>query len=932
MKSKKKQTVTLAMVTALGMNCVIQPISIYAQEKEETKTEELVDTMESKEVVLPTGSITYPQHVKGTVDQSLQEILLPNGWTWVDPTMKIQAGITAYPARVEVQDDIYDFRNEPGYQPQGHYIETVLAVEVEESGMSAQQVQAIHPLVFSQEMKIQGIEINEQSFPDPAFREWVINHIAGADDKNLSTVDIANVTAIDVSKMTTIQSLEGIEYFTFLENLNCQNTSIQTLDVRMMKNLVYLNCSENLLLNKIFIDGAANLKSLYVSNTGLEELVIQNSPALRFLECSENLNMKKLEVAGAGALEELNCKKTGISSLDLSKNIQLTDLNCSENMSLRELILEGAIGLEEIFCSESAIEALILQDHPSLESIDCNDTANLKILDVSGAEALETLNCVNTGLEELNVSNNRNLLELDCSDSVHLTSLTVAGADALELLICYNTAIQELDISQNKNLLLLDGSENSSLTKVNLAGAEALEEVDCSFSGIQELDVSENKNLMMLDCRGSKALKKLDVAGAEALETLYCQETGLQHLDVSKNHNLETLSCEDAPLASLIVDNTLQTFKKTESNVEIQITAHSFPLHSILPDVNISNIENLTNAEFQKNSDILTIKDTTKPITYDYKCGNINGLTEYLQVHLTLKKNTSSIIIQNDAKMTYTGKAFVPAIQVIGEGVITYAYEKEEDGRWVPYPNAPTDVGHYRVSVSLDGNEFYENTSAQKEFYIVKAVPSYTLPTDFTITYGQALQDIVLPEGFSWANDSLLIEDAGTYEVMITYTPKDIENYSIIKNISVNVIVKQAQNHWVDEVNINGWRYGEDANIATANAAFGDVVFMYSTSKDGIYTTKVPVEAGNYVVRATVAETKNYTGLESYASFTISKPQVPEEVKEEKPQVAEEVKEEKQDVIKETGRDMAGFGGIWGVIFAYTIGIFIKDRRKTIKK
>lgn len=926
MKSKKKQTVTIAMVTALGMNCVIQPISIYAQEKEETKSEELVDTTESKEVVLPTGSITYPQHVKGTVDQSLQEILLPNGWTWIDPTMKIQAGITAYPARVEVQDDIYDYRNEPGYHPQGYYVETVLAVEVEESGMSAQGMQAIRPLASSQATKLQGIDINEQSFPDPAFREWVIHHIAGADDKNLSTVDIANVTAIDVSKMTTIQSLEGIEHFTFLENLKCQNTSIQSLDVRMMEHLVYLNCSENLLLNKIFIDGAANLKSLYVSKTGLEELVIQNSPALRFLECSENLNMKKLEVAGAGALEELNCKKTGISSLNLSKNILLTDLNCSENMSLRELILEGAIGLEEIFCSDSAIEALIIQDHPNLVSIDCNDTANLKILDVSGAEALETLNSVNTGLEELNVSNNRNLVELDCSDSVHLTKLTVTGADALELLTCYNTAIQELDISQNKNLLLLDGSENSSLTRVNLAGADALEEVDCSFSGIQELDVSENKNLTMLDCRGSKALKKLVVAGAEALETLYCQETGLQHLDVSKNRNLETLSCEDAPLASLIVDNTLQTFKKTESNVEIQITAHSFPLHSILPDVNISNIENLTNAEFQKNSDILTIKDTTKPITYDYKCGTLNGANEFLQVYLHLKKNTSSITIQNDAKMTYTGKAFVPAIQVNGEGVITYAYEKEEKGGWVPYPKAPIDTGHYRVLVNLEGNEFYEDTSAQKEFYIVKAIPSYTIPTDFTITYGQALQDIVLPEGFSWKDASFVIGDAGTYDVMLTYTPKDTENYSIVENVRVNVIVKQAQNHWINTVNINDWVVGENAKIAKASAAFGDVEFMYSTSKDGIYTTKVPIEAGNYVVRATVAETKNYTGLESYANFTISDKKLPEEEK-----VLEEVKEEKQDVIKETGKDMAGFKGIWGILFTYTIGVFIKERRKTIK-
>lgn len=82
--------------------------------------------------------------------------------------------------------------------------------------------------------------------------------------------------------------------------------------------------------------------------------------------------------------------------------------------------------------------------------------------------------------------------------------------------------------------------------------------------------------------------------------------------------------------------------------------------------------------------------------------------------------------------------------------------------------------------------------------------------------------------------------------------------------------IVQATNEWTDNLSITGWTYGEKAKSPTAKASFGDVTYSYSDSKDGKYTDKVPTTAGTWYVKATVAGTVNYTGLETTLAFTIA--------------------------------------------------------------
>lgn len=92
----------------------------------------------------------------------------------------------------------------------------------------------------------------------------------------------------------------------------------------------------------------------------------------------------------------------------------------------------------------------------------------------------------------------------------------------------------------------------------------------------------------------------------------------------------------------------------------------------------------------------------------------------------------------------------------------------------------------------------------------------------------------------------------------------------------------QTANAWIQELNINNWTYGEEAQTPVAEAKYGQVTFTYSTEKDGEYTSNRPENAGNYYVKATVAGTEQYTGLEAVKEFQIYKAipayEIPEKV------------------------------------------------------
>ena len=74
-------------------------------------------------------------------------------------------------------------------------------------------------------------------------------------------------------------------------------------------------------------------------------------------------------------------------------------------------------------------------------------------------------------------------------------------------------------------------------------------------------------------------------------------------------------------------------------------------------------------------------------------------------------------------------------------------------------------------------------------------------------------------------------------------------------------------------VNIIGWTYGESANApsVTGNTGNGDVAYTYAQKGSTQFSDTVPTAAGEYTVKASIAETANYKSAEATKDFKIEK-------------------------------------------------------------
>lgn len=181
-------------------------------------------------------------------------------------------------------------------------------------------------------------------------------------------------------------------------------------------------------------------------------------------------------------------------------------------------------------------------------------------------------------------------------------------------------------------------------------------------------------------------------------------------------------------------------------------------------------------------------------ITVDVDGGNGIDVGTYTAVASTTNKNYTLTnnkqeyeIIAKTLKVTwiyrgdytYDGNEHIPPALVEDGVEITVNVKKG---------NA-IDAGSYTaVAVTSNGN--YTLTNSTLDYKILKAQPSYTIPTDLEAEEGQILGDIKLPEGFTFDEDTTKVLDDGEYTTTVTYTPEDTKNYDVVEGIEVTIKVK----------------------------------------------------------------------------------------------------------------------------------------------
>lgn len=97
---------------------------------------------------------------------------------------------------------------------------------------------------FEMQGLTRGVTLDEKAFPDVAFRALLAETVDGNGDSLLSTLETRRVSELNCSGCG-IADLTGIEYFTQLVALNCENNELTALDVSKNKLLSEIYCGGN---------------------------------------------------------------------------------------------------------------------------------------------------------------------------------------------------------------------------------------------------------------------------------------------------------------------------------------------------------------------------------------------------------------------------------------------------------------------------------------------------------------------------------------------------------------------------------------------------------------------------------------------------------------------------------------------------------------
>ena len=343
-----------------------------------------------------------------------------------------------------------------------------------------------------------AMPINEETFPDPVFREYVLKIVGSSvlTEEKAQQIEVLDVSDDNIKEVLgdrdPITSLLGIRYLRYVKDLNCSGQELKkTLNLEQNSRVEKLNCSGNQLTGLWFHTGSS----------------------LRYLDCSVNQ----------------------FTALDLSKNPELIELSCGNN-KLTSLDLSANTKLQKIGAGSNKLTALDTRNLPELTYLNLWGNHDLTSIDVSKNTKLEFLSASHGKLTSLNVKNNRKLVELYVYNN-QLTALDVRSNYLLKRLGCYENQLTALDLSYNGALEYLGVNDNP-ITELDLHPLSNLQDLSCYKMKLTKLDVDRCPKLRRLYCYDNQ-IETLDLRSNKKLETLQCQNNRLSWLDLSSNTALD---------------------------------------------------------------------------------------------------------------------------------------------------------------------------------------------------------------------------------------------------------------------------------------------------------------------------------------------------------------------------------------------------------
>lgn len=510
------------------------------------------------------------------------------------------------------------------------------------------------------------------TIPDVNFKNALISSLCVDADLNgsyESDADLNNDGQIQASEASVVQrlnvsfksisDLNGIQSFTNLKKIICNNNSITTIDFSSNLNLQQIDCFSNSFIS-LTINGLPLLNTLNIyPNTSLQNLTVTNNPLLTTLTLSNSFG-------SMASLVNLDCSHNALTTLNFNPTsypfTNLTNINCSYNQ-ITGVYVNSTINtlnasnnlISNYTLTNQSISNLDISNN-NLTILSLYNCYNLSNLNYAGNPLLNNLSVKNTNLVSLSVHDFNNLQYLNCDFSIYnsgtkLTSLEVYNLPSLISISCSENNIGTLVINDFPNLDTINYSNNPiiNLTLSNLP----LLTTHSAYSG-NSITITNMPNL--IDLTFDNSFNNIHIINNPVLVTINYNQQFINQLEITNVPSLSTinfytgqatpynLNLNSLPnLTNLVLginDNCSLSLTNLPLLYQIEISGvttfnfHDLPqLHSIksesgvLTNFSISNLPNLYELKLANNDLVsLSIENLPNLFTLDVSDNNISTI------------------------------------------------------------------------------------------------------------------------------------------------------------------------------------------------------------------------------------------------------------------------------------------------------------------
>ena len=295
--------------------------------------------------------------------------------------------------------------------------------------------------------------INAQNvnIPDTNFKANLIGNVLinTNGDSEIQVTEASGFSGTILCENDSISNLTGIEAFTALTQLNCDNNQLTSLDVSNNTALMEILCDGNQITS---LDVSENKELTYLrcQYNQLTFLNVSDNTALAYLFCRDN-QLTSLDINNNTALVQLNCDANQLTSIDVSNNTALTNLGCANQLTSSQLTVldvSNNTALNNLSCDGNQLKCLDVSKNSLLTGLDVSD--NL-------LEILKTKNGAGIGLQVNLANNNLQCAEVDdiswAQNNWTYDSFTTFSSDCNYSGPCPNVLGVDLPSSKQKNLL-----------------------------------------------------------------------------------------------------------------------------------------------------------------------------------------------------------------------------------------------------------------------------------------------------------------------------------------------------------------------------------------------------------------------------------------------------------------------------------------------